>query len=52
MAIAAVMVVTVFNGANISTWTSWVWWALGIEIVIIWVYTVSILALSCECCDS
>ena len=41
MAIAAVMVVTVFNGANISTWTNWVWFALGIEILIIWVYTVS-----------
>lgn len=35
------MVVTVFNGSNIATWTSWVWWALGIEIFIIWVYTVS-----------
>lgn len=42
MAIGAVTVVTVFVGANISTWTAWVWGALGIEIVIIWVYTVSV----------
>lgn len=41
MAIAAVMVATLFNGANITTWTSWVFFALGIEILLIWVYTVS-----------
>ena len=41
MVIAAVMVATLFNGANISTWTSWVFFALGIEILLIWVYTVS-----------
>lgn len=41
MAIGAVMVVTVFVGVNITTWTSWVWWVLGIEILLIWVYTVS-----------
>ena len=44
MAIGAVMIVTVFVGINISTWTSWVWWTLGIEILLIWVYTVSFVA--------
>ncbi|THH28398.1 hypothetical protein EUX98_g5794 [Antrodiella citrinella] len=39
MAIAAAMVATLFVGINISTWTSWVFWALGIEIAFIWVYT-------------
>lgn len=38
---SAVMVVTFFNGLNIAAWTSWVFFALGIEIVIIWAYTVS-----------
>ena len=40
MAIAAVVVVTLFVGVNIATWTGWVFFALGIEIVLIWVYTV------------
>ncbi|CAL1705702.1 unnamed protein product [Somion occarium] len=39
IAIAAVMVVTLFNGLNIAAWTVWVFWALGIEIVLIWAYT-------------
>jgi len=39
MAVGAVMIVTVFVGINISTWTSWVWWTLSIEIVLIWLYT-------------
>ncbi|EKM55031.1 uncharacterized protein PHACADRAFT_255350 [Phanerochaete carnosa HHB-10118-sp] len=39
MAVGAVMIVTVFVGMNISTWTSWVWWTLGVEIALIWVYT-------------
>ena len=40
MAIGAVMIVTIFVGVNITTWTSWVWWTLGIEVLLIWVYTV------------
>ena len=42
MAIGAVMVVTIFVGVNIATWTGWVFFALGIEILLIWVYTVSL----------
>ena len=48
MAISAVMVVTLFNGINITTWTGWVFFALGIEILLIWVYTVSIYVLVSE----
>lgn len=40
MAVGAVVIVTIFVGLNITTWTSWVWWTLGIEILLIWVYTV------------
>ena len=40
MAIGAVMIVTLFNGINITTWTGWVFFSLGIEILLIWVYTV------------
>ncbi|KAL4247497.1 Phospholipid-transporting ATPase [Abortiporus biennis] len=39
MAVAAVMTATLFNGMNTSTWTGWVFFALGIEIVLIWAYT-------------
>ncbi|KAI0683336.1 phospholipid-translocating P-type ATPase, partial [Cytidiella melzeri] len=39
MAISAVMVVTLFVGVNISTWTRGVFIALAIEIVLIWAYT-------------
>lgn len=41
MAMSAVMVVTLFNGLNTAAWTGWVFFALGIEIVLIWAYTVS-----------
>jgi phospholipid-translocating ATPase len=41
MAMGAVMIVTLFVGLNIATWTGWVFFALGIEILLIWVYTVS-----------
>lgn len=40
MAIATVMIATLFNGLNTIAWTGWVFFALGIEIVLIWVYTV------------
>lgn len=43
MAVAAVMCATLFNGLNTIAWTGWVFFALGIEIVLIWVYTVRIL---------
>ncbi|KAK7694056.1 hypothetical protein QCA50_003632 [Cerrena zonata] len=34
-----VMVVTLFNGLNTAAWTGWVFFALGIEVVLIWAYT-------------
>ena len=40
MAVAAVMVATFFNGMNTIAWTGWVFFALGIGIVLIWAYTV------------
>ena len=40
MAMGAVVIVTLFVGVNIVTWTGWVFFALGIEILLIWVYTV------------
>lgn len=46
MAIAAVVVVTLFVGVNIATWTGWVFFALGIEILLIWVYTVCTMMLT------
>ncbi|KAI0071851.1 phospholipid-translocating P-type ATPase [Panus rudis PR-1116 ss-1] len=39
MAISAVMVVTIFNGLSTAAWTGWVFFALGIEVVLIWAYT-------------
>ncbi|KAH8099600.1 phospholipid-translocating P-type ATPase [Cristinia sonorae] len=46
MIIAAVVTVTLFNGINISTWTRWVFWALGVELVLIWIYTAVYSAIS------
>ncbi|THG99827.1 hypothetical protein EW026_g2586 [Hermanssonia centrifuga] len=39
MAIVAVMIATIFVGVNIYTWTGWVFFSLGIEILLIWVFT-------------
>ncbi|TCD68462.1 hypothetical protein EIP91_010748 [Steccherinum ochraceum] len=39
MAVAAVMIATLYNGIQTHTWTSWVFWALGVEIALIWIYT-------------
>ncbi len=44
MAIGAVLIATLFVGVNIATWTNWVFFALGIEILLIFVYTVSTLS--------
>lgn len=40
MAIGAVMVANVFTGLNTETWTIWVWVAIAVGPVLIWVYTV------------
>lgn len=47
MAIATVMIATLFNGLNTIAWTAWVFWVLGIEIVLIWLYTVRVTFLVC-----
>jgi len=41
MAIAAVMVASLFNGMNTNVWTGWVFFAVFLGIVLVWVYTVS-----------
>lgn len=41
MAVGAVVAATLFNGFNMATWTGWVFFALGLEILLIFVYTVS-----------
>lgn len=42
MAISAVMVACFFNGLNTHVWTGWVFFAVAIGIVLIWIYTVRI----------
>ena len=39
MIIAAVMVVNLFNGLNTYAWTGWVWFAVSIGVILIWIYT-------------
>ena len=39
MAIAAVMVANLFSGLNIDAWNRWVWFAVWIGPVLIWVFT-------------
>ncbi|KAJ7706920.1 hypothetical protein B0H17DRAFT_1034845 [Mycena rosella] len=39
MAISAVLSVNLFNGLNTSVWTGWVFFAVFLGIVLIWVYT-------------
>ena len=41
MAIAAVMAANLFNGLNTDVWTGWVFFAVFLGIVLIWVYNVS-----------
>jgi phospholipid-translocating ATPase len=41
MVIAAVVVVNAFHGISTSAWTSWVWFAITIGVILIWLYTVS-----------
>lgn len=40
MVIAAVIVVNAFHGISTSAWTGWVWFAVTIGVILIWVYTV------------
>jgi len=41
MAITAVMVANLFNGLNTNVWTGWVFFAVFVGIVLVWLYTVS-----------
>ncbi len=40
MAFGAVLAANLFNGLNTSAWTGWVFFAMLIGVVLIWVYTV------------
>ncbi|GJJ12412.1 hypothetical protein Clacol_006654 [Clathrus columnatus] len=39
IAIVTVTVANCFNGLNTSAWSGWVWFAVSIGIIIVWVYT-------------
>jgi phospholipid-translocating ATPase len=40
MAISAVMVACLFTGLNTNVWTAWVFFAIFLGIVLVWLYTV------------
>lgn len=42
MVISAVIVTNLFNGLNTNVWTGWVFFAVFIGIVLVWIYTVSL----------
>lgn len=39
MVISSVMVVNAFHGLCTAAWTGWVWFAVWIGVVLIWIYT-------------
>jgi len=39
MVISAVMVVNAFHGLCTSAWTGWVWFAVTIGVILVWIYT-------------
>lgn len=41
MAISAVMVANLYTGFNATAWTGWLFFAVFLGIVIIWIFTVS-----------
>jgi len=41
MAISAVMVANMFAGLSTTAWSGWIFFAVFIGIIIIWVFTVS-----------
>ena len=41
MVIAAVLTANLFNGLNTNVWTGWVFFAVALGNVLIWIYTVS-----------
>lgn len=41
MVIAAVLTANLFNGLNTNVWTGWVFFAVAIGNVLVWIYTVS-----------
>lgn len=42
MVFSAVFVANLYNGLNTSAWTGWVFFAINIGTLLIWVYTVSL----------
>ncbi|KAJ6531132.1 hypothetical protein B0H19DRAFT_1190540 [Mycena capillaripes] len=46
MAISAVLTVNLFNGLNTNVWTGWVFFAVFLGIVVVWIYTAIYSALS------
>lgn len=41
MAISAVMVANIYTGFNATAWTGWIFFAVFLGIVIVWVFSVS-----------
>jgi len=41
MVFAAVLTANLFNGLNTNVWTGWVFFAVALGNVLLWVYTVS-----------
>lgn len=41
MVIAAVFTANLCNGLNTNVWTAWVFFAVFLGIVLVWIYTVS-----------
>ena len=41
MVIAAVLTANLFNGLNTNVWTGWVFFAVALGNVLLWIYTVS-----------
>ena len=50
MVISAVMTANLFNGLNTSVWTAWVFFAVFLGIVLVWLYTVSPIYHQMELC--
>lgn len=40
MVFSAVIVANLFNGLNTNVWTGWVFFAVSIGIILLWLYTV------------
>ena len=40
MVIASVNAVNAYNGLSTAAWTAWVWFAVLIGVILVWLYTV------------